>query len=454
MPNGYLACLVILLFSCITLKNQKTNLKLNTNYNQNNVQPTANEQAYNLSDDVQIDTNDLDMKDALEDIIEEAFCHDDIYASYLQKKFYQQNKYKNVRRKKKHIKTQAIFYARNILIGPSEAKFGGIPVVSNPNINFWITYYQTKGRHTFIKWLIRGESFKEIVIPILKQEGMPTELFFLAMIESGFNNKAYSKNRATGTWQFMKNTAKLYNLKIDYWVDERKDPVKSTIAAIRYLKDLYIRFEDWYLAMAAYNAGEGKIAKAIRLAKTKDFWQLCKTRYIKTETKNYVPKILAALTIASDPKKFGFEFTINPNDKMPTTTIQINRPISLTELASKLGLSYNILKQWNPHILRDITPPLKKNAYYNLRLSPLYVKKFEDIKHLLSTINISDVMIYTVKKNDTVYNIAKKFKVRIADILKHNPNLNPRYLAIKSKIVIPIPTINISSTNDAKKNKG
>ncbi len=184
-----------------------------------------------------------------------------------------------------------------------------LPVEMNPAVEKWIAYFTGKGRDRFEKYLERSEYFIPYIKPILKNAKAPEDLVYLAMIESGFNNNARSNARAVGAWQFISATGRRYGLDVNWWMDERRDVEKSTIAAVQYLKELNAMFGSWHLATAAYNAGESKIQKAIKKYHTNDFWELCnrKYRYLKPETKNYVPKLFAAAIIGKNRKLFGFE---------------------------------------------------------------------------------------------------------------------------------------------------
>lgn len=380
-------------------------------------------------------------------------CSDSIYGKYLQNQYMKpkNKRLKNIRSRsyRKHLhnryKRQARYHAEKTLNGPKAPYFGGVPVVKTPLVKKWMHYYTTrKGRRTFTKWLIRSRTYEKAIIPLLKKEGVPKELFFLAMIESGFNNVAYSRASATGTWQFMKPTARLYGLKVNHWVDERRDLFKSTLAAARYLRDLYGRFDDWYLAIAAYNAGPGKIQRAIRKVKSRDYWKIAKTRYIRAETKHYVPKMLAALIIASNLEEYGFHISHNPDDFIPQTTVEIKRPLELREIATKLGVSYKQIKRWNPEITRNITPPLqKKNNYipYALRLPPQYSAKFNEISDTLSVLEIKNVLLHKIRRGDTLGGLARKYKIKVRKIISLNPKIRARALRIGRKIAIPIPAI-------------
>lgn len=190
-----------------------------------------------------------------------------------------------------------------------------IPIQINSRVEFWVDYFQNKGRPFFERYLERSELFIPYIVPLLKQNGLPEDLVYLAMIESGFNNHARSRARAVGPWQFISATGKRYGLMVNWWVDERRDTRKSTLAAVEYLRDLYTMFQGWELAAAAYNAGEAKIARAIRRFGTTDFWELSRHRFLRPETRDYVPKIIAAALIAKNRTQFGFPAsTVRPKE--------------------------------------------------------------------------------------------------------------------------------------------
>jgi len=181
-----------------------------------------------------------------------------------------------------------------------------IPISVNSRVEFWVDYFTGKGRPHFAKYLERSEFFVPYIRPLLKQNKMPEDLVYLAMIESGFNNHARSHAKAVGPWQFISATGKRYGLSVNWWLDERRDIRKSTLAAAEYLKDLYGIFQSWELAASAYNAGESKVARAVRRFGTKDFWAISRHRFLRPETRDYVPKIIAAALISKNAEQFGF----------------------------------------------------------------------------------------------------------------------------------------------------
>ena len=189
-------------------------------------------------------------------------------------------------------------------IDPSKYDF---PITVNKQVLYYLSLFQGKQRKSFSYWLARSSMYRPYIEAELKKAGLPLDLVFLAMIESGFNPSAYSPAKACGLWQFIEGTGSRYGLKIDSWVDERREPEKATKAATRYLSQLYSQFDDWYLAVAAYNAGEGKIDTAMKTFNAKDFWEVASSEGIFMETKRYVPKLIAAIIIARNPEKYGFQ---------------------------------------------------------------------------------------------------------------------------------------------------
>ncbi|MFK7873859.1 MAG: transglycosylase SLT domain-containing protein [Oligoflexales bacterium] len=312
-----------------------------------------------------------------------------------------------------------------------------------PRVQKWLKYYTTRGRKTFERWLARGLALRNIVVPLLQEEGLPEELMYLAMVESGFNTSALSSARACGVWQFMPATGRMYGLNINYWVDERRDPAKATIAAARYLKDLHARFGDWYLAFAAYNAGPGSMRRAIRRSKSRDYWRISKTRYLKAETRNYVPKILAAMIIGRNPEEYGFETASIQVTDFPKASIQVTRPIKLEELAGRMKISLAELKHWNPELLRGITPPLHRNKakHYPFRIPLHHTEEFHSVEPTLSQLEIRDVRMHKIRRGDTLIAIARRYGVSLRKLKEYNRGLSAKRLRIGKKLAVPIPAV-------------
>jgi len=250
------------------------------------------------------------------------------------------------------------------LDGYFEEKPYQIPMVLNDSVENHLEYFKTRGRDVFQKWLDRSARYIPVMKDIFREKNLPEDLVYVAMIESGFNPYAISWARAVGPWQFMPETGKLYGLKIDWWVDERKDPIKSTQAAAEHLKDLHNLFGSWPLAMASYNAGAGKVQRAVLRTRSEDFWDLKASRYIRRETKNYVPKYMAATIIAKNPEAYGF--AIQPYDLFVFDEVIISESIDLRLAARCAGTTYDVIKELNPELKRWVTPPDATN--YVLRV--------------------------------------------------------------------------------------
>ena len=250
------------------------------------------------------------------------------------------------------------------LDGYFEEKPYQIPMVLNDSVENHLEYFKTRGRDVFQKWLDRSARYIPVMKDIFREKNLPEDLVYVAMIESGFNPYAISWARAVGPWQFMPETGKLYGLKIDWWVDERKDPIKSTQAAAEHLKDLHNLFGSWPLAMASYNAGAGKVQRAVLRTRSEDFWDLKASRYIRRETKNYVPKYMAATIIAKNPEAYGF--AIQPYDLFVFDEVIISESIDLRLAARCAGTTYDVIKELNPELKRWVTPPDATN--YILRV--------------------------------------------------------------------------------------
>jgi membrane-bound lytic murein transglycosylase D len=250
------------------------------------------------------------------------------------------------------------------LDGYFEEKPYQIPMVLNDSVENHLEYFKTRGRDVFQKWLDRSARYIPVMKDIFREKNLPEDLVYVAMIESGFNPYAISWARAVGPWQFMPQTGKLYGLKIDWWVDERKDPIKSTQAAAEHLKDLHNLFGSWPLAMASYNAGAGKVQRAVLRTRSEDFWDLKASRYIRRETKNYVPKYMAATIIAKNPEAYGF--TVQPYDLFVYDEVIITESIDLRLAARCAGTTYEVIKELNPELKRWVTPPDATN--YVLRV--------------------------------------------------------------------------------------
>lgn len=231
-----------------------------------------------------------------------------------------------------------------------------IPIAMNAHVQKWIRYFAVQDRERFQRFLSRGEFYRPVVEQILAENQVPRELYFLGLIESGYVVQAMSHARAVGIWQFMRSTGRSYGLDSTPYVDERRDPIRATEAAARHLKDLRARLGTWYLAMAAYNAGEGRIRGAIRRGGSLDFWDLRQRNVLPEETEDYVPKFLAAVIIGQHPEKFGFQ--LEKKNTFPNVqAVSVPSPVSLGKVAHVLSVPVDELRWLNPHLTRSMTPP-------------------------------------------------------------------------------------------------
>lgn len=311
------------------------------------------------------------------------------------------------------------------------------PVVINKQVQMYIDLFQNKQRKHFSRWLARSGRYLPMIKKELGDAGLPLDLVYLAMIESGYNQRAYSRARAVGLWQFIKPTGKMYRLKIDHYVDERRDAEKSTQAAVAFLSDLYSKFGDWYLAVAAYNAGPGKISRGLKKYKTNDFWQLAKHRYLKLETKRYVPKLIAAIIIAKDPVKYGFD------------AVQLEKPMAYDLLDAGPGLSLKAVALISNGDLKEITrlnQELSKGATpanrtrYQVKIpvgsKDLASRNLRRLHRVVST----GYKTHIVKKGDTLTRICRRYKINKTTLLKVNTIRNAQLIAGK-RLRIPYRTI-------------
>ncbi len=310
-----------------------------------------------------------------------------------------------------------------------------IPIVVNSRVEYFLNYFQGRARKIFAKWLNRSTKYLPMMRKVFKEKGLPLDLTYLAMIESGFNTSAYSKAHAVGAWQFIKSTGKNYKLKINYWVDERRDPEKATIAAANYLTDLYGLFDSWYLAAAAYNAGEGKIARGIKRLKTEDYWEMSRYRYLKRETKNYIPKLLAAILISKDPEKYGFN-NIVPMSEYGYETVEINEPTDLEVIAKSAGVSLAKVKELNPELRRWYTPPEVKS--YTIKLPVGSKDSFVANYSKLKPTEKIKFLTYRIKHGQTLSHVARKFGTTVSSIMKINNIRSARRVRAGIELIIPI----------------
>lgn len=310
------------------------------------------------------------------------------------------------------------------------------PLTINRQVEFYLDLFQNRQRRSFQIWLSRSGKYKDFIRQELEQAGLPEDLLYLAMIESGFNPSAYSHASAVGLWQFMRPTGRHYDLRIDSWVDERRDPVKATRAAIAYLDKLYKDFDDWYLAVAAYNAGEGRIGRAIRKYNTRDFWEIAQGKALHLETKRYVPKLIAAIMIARDPEKYGFT-NIEYQAPVAYDIVKVPSRTSLTAVAAAANVDIKAIRSLNNELRKKQTPPGLEN--YKLRVpkgsSNIVAANLKRVHPVFAT----GYKTHTVRKGDTITGICRKYNINKKTLLKAN-NLRSSNLKAGVRLRIPYTT--------------
>ncbi|UCD84873.1 MAG: LysM peptidoglycan-binding domain-containing protein [Deltaproteobacteria bacterium] len=310
-----------------------------------------------------------------------------------------------------------------------------IPVFINDEVRRFLVYFQTKGRKTFTRWLARSSRYLKMMKDILREEGLPEDLVYLALIESGFSTHARSRAKAVGPWQFMYRTGIKFGLKIDWWIDERRDPEKSTRAAAKYLKCLYERFNSWELAAAAYNAGEYKIIRAMQRHDTEDFWEMSRYRYLRRETKNYVPKFIAAAIIAKHPVEFGFE-KIEYQTPIAYDKVRIPDATDLGVIAKACGVGYQEIKLLNPELRRWFTPPGYPG--YQVKIPMGSKAQFDDNFTKIKPRERITFRRHVVDEGETLSEIAELYSCGVREIMRINNLRSSHWIRVGKNLIIPV----------------
>src|SRR5213594_2021227 len=301
-----------------------------------------------------------------------------------------------------------------------------VAIGDNAEVQRFLEHFQTGYRRAVVeRWIERSGRYAGMIQGVLRSKGLPEDLMFTAMIESGFNPVAVSRAGAKGLWQFMARTARLYGLRVDRWVDERFDPEKSTAAAASYLRDLRVRYGSWHLAQAAYNAGSVAVDRAVRATGSADFWALARTRFLKRETKDFVPAIQAAVLIGRDPGQYGFEVsgtTMTPD----LERVVVPPGTDLRKLSASTGIAVQTLRSLNPVLIRGVTPPGTK---WEVRVPAGTREGILAVlapRKKLAAVNggrrhtAGEVDLHIVRPRDTVSAIAKLYGVSIGNVVRWN----------------------------------
>jgi membrane-bound lytic murein transglycosylase D len=328
------------------------------------------------------------------------------------------------------------------IVYPSIEKTGfDFPVVINTQVLQWVNYFRSSGKKSFAVWLTRGRSIIPEMEKILEKYGLPKDLVYLSMIESGYSAKALSSAGAVGAWQFMFRTARENGLKINDYVDERRDIKKSTKAAANYLTELYTLFGDWHIAAASYNGGPGLVRRTQKkYGSDSSFFQLTSMGVVNRETADYVPKLIAAMIIAKNPEKFGFDTTEAPLP-IPTKTISLTRSVSISDLAKNLKIDKSILEALNPELRLGITPPPHATSGGQFELE-VPASKYENALLALKTIPDASnkyLIAARIKRRETVSAFAARYRLNTSSVLSANVNLKMNSHLQKGQVVyIPV----------------
>lgn len=335
------------------------------------------------------------------------------------------------------------------LKGLEKEKGAQLPITINAQVRQWIDRFQTTHRKRFALWLSRSGRYIPAMKTILREYSLPEDLVYLALIESGFSCKAYSRAHAVGPWQFIRSTGQRYGLKITPWVDERRDPIKSTHAAAQYLRDLYAEFGTWYLAAAGYNAGEARIRKALKLHKADNFWDIAspasRRSYIKRETRNYVPKMIAAAILAKDPARYGFG-DVQYEAPLSFQVVELASPVDLKKVARAAGTTYAELMELNPELRHHVTPPT--SGPYRLRVPPKSSLAWASTIDRYRVKAYRGYVVHLVKKGEIAGRIAQRYKVPVSRLLAANNINDPRRIRAGQQLKVPVSAETLLSRED------
>jgi membrane-bound lytic murein transglycosylase D len=308
---------------------------------------------------------------------------------------------------------------------------GDIEPQLNADVYRYIEYFTGAGRSVFERWLVRSGRYMTLFRDVLKKEGLPPDLVHLVFVESGFNVHARSVSAAVGPWQFLRSTGRLFGLTVNQWVDERKDPEKSTVAAARYLKHLYAIFGDWPLALASYNAGEGTVLRAIKRQGTTNYWDLRLPR----QTEDYVPQFMAVLAISREPRKYGFD-TVPLDQPMDFDEIALKGSVDLRAIARLADCTYEEMKMLNPAVLRHAAPG--RDGVTMLRVprgkAEVILGKLQEGASL-PAVNLT--VKHRVRRRETLQRIANQYHVSARQLARANRISRSRPLKLGMMLTIP-----------------
>lgn len=311
-----------------------------------------------------------------------------------------------------------------------------LPIRVNDDVKRWMRYFLGRGRVYYTRWLGRRTRYAPMIEARLAQKEMPQDLLYLSMIESGFNAHAYSTASAVGLWQFISSTGRAYNLRVDWWIDERRDPELATEAALQHLQDLHKSFGDWYLAAAAYNAGAGRIRRALSSSGAKDYWALARPGVLPEETRNYVPKIIAAAIIGHHPERYGFR-DIEYEPPLEYDKAQVPGATAVAAIARCTDLEEEEFLQLNAALRRWATPP--EPATYEVRVTKGSLESFQECMASIPPSEALSFHRHVVARGESLGAIARRYGVDVTAIAQLNSIANVNRIYVGMELVVPVP---------------
>ena len=316
--------------------------------------------------------------------------------------------------------------------------YGEISLEDHPDVDKWMAYFTGRGRGHMKTYLERSSRYLPLMKGVLREKGLPENLVYVALIESGFSPTALSHANAVGYWQFILGTGKRYGLRVDGFVDERKDPVLSTRAAAEYFKDLYSLFGSWPLALAAYNSGEFRVNRAVLKHYNRDFWHLSSKKALPRETRNYIPKLIAAIRISQNPEKYGFH-SLEPQERLHYESLEVRQSISLKKLSQKLGLSWEEMKRLNPMYKGEYVPIYESSVQIRIPAGSMSQAKLALSQSFMPEPKYSYHYHYwyRVRSGDSLYKIARKNKTTVSKLRRANRLGRSSLIHVGQRLKIP-----------------